>query len=109
MKMWRVKMKATKYLAIGPGYWAVDEEPQCALLYLLGMMPSLSDITKKHHVQIFHVSEDWEFDGNSVQATKVETYPMMKIDGKLQNKVRSVYNQVEDLWEKCAIEHEGED
>jgi hypothetical protein len=101
-------MEATKYLAVGPGYWAVHEEADYALLYLLAMMPSLSDLTKKHHVQIFHVSDDWRFDGFSVNATKVESYPMMKIDGRLQNKVRSVFNQVQDVWEKCAIEHDRE-
>jgi hypothetical protein len=100
--------EATRYLAVGPGYWAVHDSPEHALLYLLAMMPSLSDVTKSHHVQVFHVSNDWEFDGFSVHASKVETYPMMKIDGRIQNKVRSAYNQVEDVWEKCAIEHERE-
>jgi len=62
-------MDAKKYLAIGPGYWAVHEEPEHALLHLLAIMPSLSDVIKRH---------------------------------------RSVFNQVEGVWEKCAIEHERE-
>ena len=101
-------MEATKYLAIGPGYWAVDDEPEYALLRLLSSMSSLSDASKKHHVQVFHVSADWEFDGMSVRGSKVETYPMMKIDGRLQNKVLSAFNQVEGVWEKCATEHDRE-
>ena len=91
-------VELTTYLAIGPGYWAKADEAELALIYLLKMMPEIA-AERVHHIQVFNVPDEWEFDGHSVIAKRLRSWPMMKITGKVQAKVKTAYHLIEDLWQ----------
>lgn len=96
-------MDTTKYVAIGPGYWAVGMEAEDAIIRLLKMLGTIQP-DKVHHVQVFRVSDDWDFDGHNVTGSKVERFDMMKISGKVQAKVKAAYGLVEDIWQEANLD-----
>lgn len=93
-----------KYIVFVPGYWAVDKELKHAVAYLLSTYSSGQD--KDLKLDVFHVTDDWEFDGNGVRATKVERLPQLVIKHNLVNRTRRVMDEIEDLTDDVVIKHE---
>ena len=94
----------TTYLVVSPGYWAVDEDLKFAVTYLLSM--GARNGTKDLKVEVFNVTEDWERDGFSVKATKVERLPDIMVKPALIEKVWSAIDKIEDLTDAALIEHD---